>query len=174
MICSYEWVCCASRDGSRRLAATMEYSGPWRGITVCGREIMLGRTDLRYKLYLNIVRLVSRASPYHNFVHSRYHRSHLFLKSSTLRRGPPVSRHPLIRHIMCIERTLLEYEFAVVVLNPLSEVKVTGSNIAVDILQVSAKNRDIRTALNGEVDVLSGPAEVLAVPVEVAYEHDSC
>jgi len=75
---------------------------------------------------------------------------------------------------MCIERTLLEYEFAVVVLNPLSEVKVTGSNIAVDILQVSAKNRDIRTALNGEVDVLSGPAEVLAVPVEVAYEHDSC
>lgn len=70
---------------------------------------------------------------------------------------------------MYIKPTLLEFELAVVIHNALGEVKVTGIPVAIEVLQLSAKNRDIRTTLYGKVDVLSGLAEVPAVPVEVAY-----
>lgn len=70
---------------------------------------------------------------------------------------------------MYIKRTLLELELTVVVHNALGEVKVTGIPVALEVAQLSAKNRDIRATLNGKMDVLSGVAEVLAVPLEVAY-----
>lgn len=119
------------------------------------------------RLYSIIAKLVSRASPYHT----------LYIVLRTCYSRNPVrcaAARPLAvilrPDISCIsKRTLLELELTVDVLNPLGEVKVTGIPVALEILQVSAKNRDIRIALNGEVNVRRGLAEALAVPLEVTY-----
>jgi hypothetical protein len=61
-------------------------------------------------------------------------------------------------------------ELAVVVGDALGQVEVTLLVVALLVAERGTEDGDGTVALDGEVDVLSGAGEVLAVPVEVALK----
>lgn len=64
------------------------------------------------------------------------------------------------------DNCLVENKVAVVVLNPLGKVDVGGNRLSVQVIEFGTQDRDLAAALDAEMDVPSGLAEVHPVPLE--------
>lgn len=67
------------------------------------------------------------------------------------------------------QHTSLELKVTILVHHPLGQVDIPGIPVTVYVGQITPQNGNVAAALDGKVDVRGALAEVLAVPLEVAY-----